>query len=144
MSELALKTTTIELSGKEYTFTETTLSDITAFRNHIRSYRLRAVMDASMGCTTGERVMMIAEIQKQVISDEEVFREMATIEGMIYMAWRSLLHVHPDITLEYTAELLGRNRDSIQDVSVAVNSLGTDESVENSGKKKAQGRKESR
>lgn len=106
MSELTLKTMEIDIKGEKYTLTETTISDFCAMRSHIKSQRLKDIVNSTESMSIGEKTIIISEISKTFVTDRELEEYSASVDGIVFMLFRSISKKHPDITLERTYELL--------------------------------------
>ncbi|HDY88885.1 MAG TPA: hypothetical protein ENH82_12335 [bacterium] len=94
------KTTDFEIGGKTYTLTETHLGDFAKFKSFLRSRMIAEILDASKDMDRGERIVLIAEVQKSGVSDIDAQRELNTVDGMLFMIYRSMVVNHPEITFD--------------------------------------------
>jgi len=105
MSDLSLRTVDITVKGKVFKLTENTLSDFAAFRDYIKTNRLKQVLEVTKGLSIGERSIFLNEATREIVSDAEIQVELQNIEGMLFMIYRSLLKQQPKVTLEEVAAM---------------------------------------
>ena len=104
---------TIKLGGKDFVFSELSISDFAKFRTRIvderektkdkRRERLIAEAEKIGGI---DPLKLLAQLDRPV-SDEDIEAEMDTIEGMGYLVYLSLKYHYPDMTSEEAMALVG-------------------------------------
>ncbi len=94
------KTTDFEIGGKTYKLTETHLCDYSKLKSFLRSRMIAEVLDAAKGMNTREKIVLISEVLKSGVSEMDAQRELVTIEGMLFMIYRSMVVYQPEITFD--------------------------------------------
>ena len=113
------KTTDFEIGGKTYKLTETHLGDFAKFKSFLRSRMISEILDAAAanGMNTGEKIVLISEVQKTGVSDMDAQRELITIDGMLFMIYRSLVVYQPEITFNDVMKMF--STDEIEKLEIA-------------------------
>ncbi len=107
--------TKIILGSKEFTFTELSLADMAAFRAYVRTKRnkaseaRRARLLADATKISNINPVELLKITDTPITEAEFEQESETMEGLGYLAYLSLKHDYPEISLENTMEILSVN-----------------------------------
>lgn len=106
------KTTEVELGGKKYKFAELTLADFALFRARVVEQRDavrgkrrdRLLIDAEK--IGGVDPVKLLEQLDRPPTEEEVEAEMETVEGIGFMAYLSLKHSYPEVTLDKVMQMI--------------------------------------
>ena len=103
----------ITLDGKPHRWTVSPIgyADLKALRGHLRSRRITEFRAAAEDMPVAERVKIIADIASREVSVEDLDAELSTADGGIYLAYRSLLKRHPEMTLEKATRLVEAQAD---------------------------------
>ncbi len=132
----------LEHDGVTYTLTAPGLSDMSALQRHLRNEPHRDagdILDAlGDSATAAERREYLNEAKRASARLREVFRDpeddnnkaefkevMNTREAMMFIAWRSLRHKHPELTLDKVASMF-KNPDTAEQIQTAIGELDTD------------------
>jgi hypothetical protein len=125
ITELPKRIADIELSGKTYTITETSLADYAAFKSYLRSRRLKEVIEAAADLSAGERITLVSELARKPLSEYECELEAETAEGVIFMLWRSMLPSHPDLTLDKLYSIMGNDAEKMAEIAAISRGIET-------------------
>lgn len=118
------KHTKIKIGGKEFVFSELSISDFAQFRARVAKQREktkdkrreRLIEDAKK---IGDiDPLKLLEKLDEPITDEDVEAEMDTIEGMGYLIYLSLKYKHPEITEEQVADIVSIS--DLEDITAAI------------------------
>ncbi|KKM62174.1 hypothetical protein LCGC14_1524350 [marine sediment metagenome] len=104
LSGFVPKKTKLIIGTKTFVFTELSLADMAEFRARIREQRKKANEERRERIIKTAREigdldpMKLLEIVNTSISEEEFSEEAETIEGIGFLAYLSLRHLHPEIS----------------------------------------------
>jgi hypothetical protein len=98
--------TTIRLGGKDWVFTELSLSDLAHFRAEIADKRKiglaekrKQLIEEAKGLGNIDPLKLLEHLDKP-ITDEDMDNEMESIEGVGFLAYLSLKYHYPEATKE--------------------------------------------
>ncbi len=102
----------IEIGGKKWTFSELSLSDFAQFRAWIveqreknKGKRRERLIEEAKKIGGIDPLKLLEQLDKP-LSDDEVDIEMATVDGMGYLAYLSLKYHYPEATLENAMDII--------------------------------------
>jgi len=118
------KHTTIKLGGKDFVFSELSISDFAQFQAKIvkeqektrDKRRERLIAEAEK--IGGIDPLKILEQLDKPITDEDIEAEMDTVEGMGYLIYLSLKYSLPGITEEQVGEIVGIS--NLEEITAAI------------------------
>lgn len=94
----------IQLGGKDFTFSELSLVDLAEFksrvveeRNRTREQRKNQLLEDVKKIEGLDPIKILERIDRPP-TDDELYEEMQTIEGVGFLAYRSLKYEYPDMT----------------------------------------------
>lgn len=118
------RTIEIDIKGEPYTLTEFSARDLASFEEHILSKRVRQFRQSSEGMDEIERLNTMSTMVKTGMPVTEIFDEMNTMSGALFLLHASLAHTHPDMTIDDVGDLLDMT--NLTEISVLLQSLGAD------------------
>ena len=117
---------TVEIKGKVYKVSRLNLDDIAEFEAYIRSQKLKDILKATEGMEWNERKELIADTQRQNVSEAERTIAAETIGGVRFMLYR-VMKDNKGLTLENMDELVDIG--NFNEVQAVVNSIGGEEAA---------------
>lgn len=111
LSDFIPKRTKLTLGGKEWTFAELTLGDFAEFRAELMSQRKKENAERRQQLIdTAEKLgnvdtMKLLEYLDKPISEQEIEDAMKTFDGLVFLAYLSLRHVHVGISREQVGQI---------------------------------------
>jgi len=103
---------TIKLGGKDFVFSELSLSDFAQFRGWVieqreknKDKRRERLIEEAKKIGGIDPLKLLEQLDKP-LSDDEVEMEMETVDGMGYLAYLSLKYHYPEVTLENAMVLI--------------------------------------
>ena len=106
----------IELKGKTYKLGAIGFIDFGDFAQYIKSQRIK-LCDYIM-----DKELQLKMIEKIMTESIDLDKEYGTINGISYMAWKSIQKHQPEVTLEDINKLI--DLDNFEKVSVILGNLG--------------------
>ena len=104
--------TKIELGGKDWTFTELSLSDFAQLRAKMvkerKAYlaeRRKQLIEEAKGIGEIDPLKLLEHLDKPV-TDAEMDAEMETVEGCGFMAYLSLKYAYPEVTEDNALQMV--------------------------------------
>ena len=138
MSDLVGRTVAFTIKGKSIKLSETTLADFAAFRDHIKTARLKQIFEATKDISIGERTIFINEVVREPVTDLDVQMELQNLEGMLFMLYRSMLKNQSDITLEEVFNMFTSFSDEdLAAITTVQSSLGAPDKEDEKNSKRA-------
>lgn len=108
--------TTIELGGKDWIFTELSLSDLAMFRARVvkerkvyLSERRKEIIEEAKQIGEVETLKLLEHLDRPVTEDD-VDSQMESTEGIGYLIYLSLKYEYPEITEENALQMVNINK----------------------------------
>ena len=106
------KKTVIKIGEKEYTFKEISIRDLVSFKNYLigkkkeaNKSRQEEILSLAKSLENVDS-MQLLKLLDSSISDSEFDEQMATIEGIGYLAWQSLKYTYDNVTLDNVMDMI--------------------------------------
>lgn len=97
MSDIAGSGTEKEINGKKYLFSPLGPADFLSFKKHLSDDALQRAFSLRSDWNMKETMEVISST---TLTDSEVWKQMNSFEGTIYLLWRSLKKKHKNISIE--------------------------------------------
>jgi len=114
----------IKLGGKEWIFTELSLSDFARFRAKMTkerkanlTERRKQLIEEAKGIGDIDPLKLLEHLDKP-ITDEEMDAEMESVEGVGFLIYLSLKYTYPEVTEEDALKMV--NIDKIEEIVEAM------------------------
>ncbi len=102
----------IKLGGKDWTFSELSLSDFARFRAWVveqreknKDKRRERLIGEAKKIGGIDPLKLLEQLDKP-LTDDEVETEMETVDGMGFLAYLSLKYAYPEVTLENAMDII--------------------------------------
>lgn len=107
----------IIIKGKEYKLGIFNIRDLAEFRQYIKGQRIKVVQKVI--ADNAERIVLINDILESNVDET---KELSTMDGVVFMLWKSLQKYQPELSLKDTDELI--DLDNIAEVSNVLMKIG--------------------
>jgi len=124
------KRKTLKLGGREFCFSELSLADLARFQSWYAEKRQKRLLQQAKAL--GIPAERLAEQLNRPASESEMLDEMASFEGLGYLAYLSLKYAHPEVTLDEAMQIV--TIDNLEEISKII--LGSFYPGQDSEKKK--------
>jgi len=116
---MAGQTQDAAIGGKTYTLSPWCPKDFAEFAKHLREqrYALHCRHSATMTEAVAERIAL--KLLSAHFTDDDLRDHLHTPEGGLFMIWRSVLKLHPDVTLDS----LSPTPEEVETVSRIINAM---------------------
>ena len=105
------------IKGKEYKLGIFSMRDLADFRQYIKGQRIKVVQESTIDDT-----IKIKLINNIIESNVNEMRELANMDGVCFMLWKSLQKYQKEITLEDADKLI--DMDNVAEISSIVMNIG--------------------
>jgi len=114
MSTMTERSIEYNFDGKDYTLKPLGPGDVNAFRSWLNDRKLKRALKADEW-TIEEKIALIKEFADQPIPEDEILGKLQTLEGTVFLIWRSLSKADSDITLTQVEDFI--TMDNLVEVS---------------------------
>ena len=124
LSKMSGKPIEIEISGKKYKASPTSIGHVAEYEQFVKSRRLEQFLLASKKAEL-EKESIIAGIQgilNAPLTAEDISRELSTMVGAQFLVWKAIEENHPEFTLEDAAR--ADDLDVLVEVLGAISGIG--------------------
>jgi len=105
MSTMTERSLDYSFGGKEYKLKPLGPGDVNAFRSWLNDRKLKRALKADEW-TIDEKIALIKEFADQPISEEEILDKLQTLEGTVFLIWRSLSKADSEISLQQVEDFI--------------------------------------
>ena len=117
LEDIAKSDIPFEIKGEKYFLSVLTIRDLADFRQYIKGEKIKLIQISIKD--SEERIQLIQQV---INSSVDQTLEMATMDGLCFLLWKSLSKRHKDLTLQKVDSMI--DLDNINEVSAVLNQLG--------------------
>ena len=117
LEDIAKSDIPFKIRGKEYFLSVLTIRDLADFRQYIKGIKIKLIQDTIKD--PDERIILIQGVFDSAVREQI---EMATMDGLCFLLWKSLSKKHEGLSLQQVDSMI--DLDNIDEVSAVLNQIG--------------------